>query len=328
MNDVSIIKEVYKNFLLFTPIIYFFEILFLFNLKFLNILNRIKDVFIFIISYLICHVILSIMLLIILDFGILGLTISYGINSIFFFFCTDIRIYYIVRGDAQNYYFIIPNRSNFELEIITNLYQISYYSLYSLAEAFINHFIFFLSIFLGKDQLITNILYLNFFELIIELNRGFYYSIKKDIKNKVDDANDRQIYIAIFSTYYLLLNLPIFITLLLFKNIILNIYIYQGGDLALKKLAEHLRIIYSLCIIAMAGKIILSGIIRVMEKPMSSIRKMVYIIICMFFCYIFCFLNDFGIYGLWISKLIYELLHIFENLNKVIRYFPCCSTEN
>ena len=328
MNDLSIINEVYKKYLLFTPIIYFFEILFLFNLKFLNTLNRIKDVFLFIVTYLICHVLLYLVLLFLFDFGIFGLTIAYGINSIFFFFCTDLRIYNIVRNDAENYFFIIPNRSNFEREIIKNLYQISFYSLYNLSEVFINHFIFFVSMFLGKEQLITNILYLNFFELIIELNRGFYYSIKRDINNKVEDAKDRQTYIVVFSIYYLLLNLPIFIILLLFKNLLLNIYIYKGGELALKALAQKLRIIYSLCIMAMAGKIILSGITRVMEKLMSNFRKIVYIIIGMFCCYIFCFLNNFGICGLWISMLIYKSLHIVENLNKVLRYFPCCSSEN
>ena len=328
MNDFSIINEVYKKYLLFTPIIYFFEILFLFNLKFLNTLNRIRDVFLFIVTYLICHVLLYLILLFLFDLGIFGLTISYGINSIFFFFCTGLRIFNIVRNDAENYFYIIPNRNNFESEKITNLKQISFYSLYNLSEVFINHFIFFVSIFLGKEQLITNILYLNFFELIIELNRGFYYSIKRDINNKVEDANDRQTYIVIFSTYYLLLNLPIFITLLLFKNLLLNIYIYKGGEFALKALAERLRIIYSLCIMAMAGKIILSGITRVMEKLMSNFRKIVYIMICMLCCFVFCFINDFGIYGLWISMLIYKLLHILENLNKVIRYFPCCSTEN
>ena len=328
MNDLSIINEVYKKYLLFTPIIYFFEILFLLNLKFLNTLNRIKDVFLFIVTYLICHVLLYLILLFLFDFSIFGLTISYGINSIFFFFCTDLRIYNIVRNDAQNYFFIIPNRNNFEWEIMTNLYKIIFYSLYNLSEVFVNHFIFFVGIFLGKEQLITNILYLNFFELIIELNRGFYYSIKRDINNKVEDANDLQKYITIFSTYYLLLNLPIFIILLIFKNLLLNIYIYKGGELALKNLAERLRIIYSLCIMAMAGKIILSGIIRVMEKPMSIVRKIVYIIICMFCCCVLCFINNFGIHGLWISMLIHKLLHIIENLNKVIRYFPCCSTEN
>ena len=116
--------------------------------------------------------------------------------------------------------------------------------------------------------------------------------------------------------------------MLIFKNLLLNIYIYKGGELALKNLAERLRIIYSLCIMAMAGKIILSGIIRVMEKPMSIVRKIVYIIICMFCCCVLCFINNFGIQGLWISMLIHKLLHIIENLNKVIRYFPCCSTEN
>jgi len=328
LNDTSIINEVYKKFLLFTPIIYFFEILFLLNVKFLNTLDRIKDVFIFILAYVLCHVGLSVMLMFFLDFGLFGLTISYGFNSIFFFFCTDLRIYNIVKRDAQNYFYLIPNRNNFEREIITNLREISRFSLYNLGEVFPNHFIFFASMLLGPEQLIVNIIYLNFFELVIEINKGFYYSIKRDIKNKIDDANDRQIYIAIFSTYYLLLNLPVFITLLIFKNILLNIYIYQGASAVFQELAGHLRIIYPLCIMAMAGKIILNGITRVMEKPMSIVRKIIYILISMFICYLLCFFNNFGLFGLWISMIVLDLLHVNENLNKVIRYFPCCSRDN
>lgn len=328
LNDTSIINEVYKKFLLFTPIIHFFEILFLLNVKFLNTLDRIKDVFIFILAYVLCHVGLSVMLMFFLDFGLFGLTISYGFNSIFFFFCTDLRIYNIVKRDAQNYFYLIPNRNNFEREIITNLREISRFSLYNLGEVFPNHFIFFASMLLGPEQLIVNIIYLNFFELVIEINKGFYYSIKRDIKNKIDDANDRQIYIAIFSTYYLLLNLPVFITLLIFKNILLNTYIYQGASAVFQELAGHLRIIYPLCIMAMAGKIILNGITRVMEKPMSIVRKIIYILISMFICYLLCFFNNFGLFGLWISMIVLDLLHVNENLNKVIRYFPCCSRDN
>jgi hypothetical protein len=331
LRDISIIKEVDRKFLLFTPIIYFFEILFLLNLRFLNTLNLIKDVFIFILAYVLCHVGLSVMLMFFFDFGLFGLTISYGFNSIFFFICSDIRIYNIVKSDAQNYFFLIPNipnMNNFDWEIITNLKEISHYSLFNLGEVFPNHFIFFASMFLGPEQLIVNIIYLNFFELVIELNRGFKYSIKRDIKNKIDDANDRQIYIAIFSTYYLLLNLPVFITLLIFKNILLNTYIYQGASAVFQELAGHLRIIYPLCIMAMAGKIILNGITRVMEKPMSIVRKIIYILISMFICYLLCFFNNFGLFGLWISMIVLDLLHVNENLNKVIRYFPCCSRDN
>ena len=79
---------------------------------------------------------------------------------------------------------------------------------------------------------------------------------------------------------------------------------------------------------AMAGKIILNGITRVMEKPMSIVRKIIYILISMFICYLLCFFNNFGLFGLWISMIVLDLLHVNENLNKVIRYFPCCSRDN
>ena len=59
IDDLFIIKEVYKKFLLYTPVIYFFEILLFLNLKFLNAMDGIFLVAMHIISYLVCHLFLS-----------------------------------------------------------------------------------------------------------------------------------------------------------------------------------------------------------------------------------------------------------------------------
>ena len=50
IDDLFIIKEVYKKFLLYTPVIYFFEILLFLNLKFLNAMYVIFMVVMYIVS--------------------------------------------------------------------------------------------------------------------------------------------------------------------------------------------------------------------------------------------------------------------------------------
>jgi len=322
IDSLDLIKEVYKKFLLFTPLIYFFEILFFLNLKFLAAFNRIRLVFMYIIIYLICHIVLSWMLLFILNYGIFGLTCSYFFNCLLFFFFTNKSIYRIVGKDTDNYFHLIPNINDFSWNSLRAIGKISFYSLLNLGEVFPIQFIFLVSLFMEKNQLIVNIIYLNFFELITEVFRGFYHTIKKELFVKNQDIIERQTFVLFFSVYYSIISLTILIILILFKNILLHIYIFKGGEPIFMEIAANLRIIYPLCVLLTSAKIILNGIIRGMDIPVSNGRRLSYIIICILFCYIFCFLYEFGIFGIWISMLILEFLHVGENLAKTIKHFP------
>ena len=318
----NLIKEVYKKFLLFTPLIYFFEILFFLNLKFLNALHRIKTVFIYIIIYLVCHIVLSWILLFIFNFGVFGLTTSYFLNSFLFFIFTNNKICRIVSGDADDYFHLIPNGNNLSWDLINKFGIISYYSMINLGEVFPTQFLFLISLFIDKNQLIVNIIYINFFEVITEIFRGFYYTIKKELSLKNKDIIIRQNYILFFSIYYLIISLTILIILILFKNILLQVYIFKGGEPIFSEIASNLRIIYPLCVLCMSIKIILNGIIRGMDIPISNGRRSFYIIVCIVFCYIFCFLYGLGILGIWIGMIILELLNVGENFSKAIKHFP------
>jgi len=327
IDDLFIIKEVYKKFLLYTPVIYLFEILLFLNLKFLNAMDGIFMVAMYIISYLVCHIVLSWILLFFFNYGLIGLTISYCLNSFLFFSFSNMKIKNIVSGDTDNFFYIFPSKKNFDFSVFSQLRRIGFYSLINLGEVFPIQFLFIVSLFIGKNQLIVNIIYLNFYELVTEINRGFYYTIKNEIFNKFQDTIERQNYVLFFSVYYSILTLTIFICLIIFKNILLNIYLLDGGEHIFKEIAKSLIIIYPLCILFMSVKIILNGIIRGMDIPVSNKRRLVYMIICIVFCYIFCFLYGFGIIGIWISMLILEFFHAGENSAKTIKHFPLGHTE-
>ena len=81
----SLNKEVYFKYMIFTPIIYFFEILFYLNLKLLRAFEKIKAVVSYTNFFLISHIVSCWILLYILKIGILGLTISYCLNSFIFY---------------------------------------------------------------------------------------------------------------------------------------------------------------------------------------------------------------------------------------------------
>ena len=120
----------------------------------------------------------------------------------------------------------------------------------------------------------------------------------------------------------MLLGLSLFIILIIFKNILLHCYIFHGGDIILIPTSNKLRVIFPLCILLNSIRMLFNGILRGMNKPFPLVKKLLYIIICMSLCYIFCFYYQYGIYGLWISTFIMNLLFVFESIYKATIYFP------
>ena len=82
--DQSLNREIYFKYLLFTPFIYFFEILFYLNLQLLRSSEEIKALVFYLNFFLITHIITCWILLYILEVGIIGITVSY--NNYYFIF--------------------------------------------------------------------------------------------------------------------------------------------------------------------------------------------------------------------------------------------------
>jgi Na+-driven multidrug efflux pump len=322
ISDQTICKEIYLKFLIFTPIIYLFEILFFLNLQFLHYQKQTKAVFTYLISFLIAHIALTWILLYILEIGITGLTISYCINTFLFYFFTNNYVKNVREGWIQNFFLLIPKKENFDGEIMNTLKRKSIFSLINLGEIFIVHFLFILSIFTDENQLVVNIIYMNFYELILAINRGIYYSLKRYISTNVESMEKRQKYVATFSLYYLVFGLSLFLILFLKENILLDCYLYEGGEQILKTISEKLRIIFSLSILLNCFRNLLNGMIRGMNIPLSLIKKIGYYILCMILSYVLCFYEEDGILGLWKCAFALNLLFVLESGHKAFKYLP------
>ena len=322
ISDQTICKEIYLKFLIFTPIIYLFEILFFLNLQFLHYQKQTKAVFTYLISFLIAHIALSWILLYILEIGIIGLTISYCINTFLFYFFTNNYVKNVREGWIQNFFLLIPKKENFDGEVMNTLKRKSLLSLLHLGEIFIVYFLFLLSIFTDENQLVVNIIYLNFYELILAINRGIYYSLKRYISTNVESMEKRQKYVATFSLYYIIFGLSLFLILFINENILLDCYLYEGGEQILKSISKKLRLIFSLCILFNCLRNMLNGMIRGMNIPLSLIKKIIYYIICMICSYILCFYEENGIHGLWKGAFILNLLFVLESGYKAFKYLP------
>ena len=320
--DQALNKEVYFKYLIFAPVIYLFEILFLLNLQFLLFQKKIQEVFSYVLSFLIAHFSLSWILLYILEIDLIGLTFSYCLNTFLFYLFTNQYIKKLYEETSQNIFFLFPSKSNFDGEVFTLLKEKSILAFINIGDILFLHFLFFMTLFTDRNQLMVNIIYLNFYELICFINKGFYLSLKKYISTKIEEASKKQKYVAIFSFYFMILSLILFLILIIFKNILLDCYIFGRGVKNLIEISNKLRIYFPLCLLLNSIRMILNGINRGMNIPLPIVRKALYIAICIILSYIFCFTYEYGIYGLWISIFILNIFLILDIVYKAIDAFP------
>ena len=321
INDQTMNKKVYSQFLLYTPAIYLFELLFILNLQFLHYQQkRTRDVFLYIFFFIISHITFSYILLYLLKSDLYGLTISYLFNTFLFYLCSNRYIRKLCNETSDNF-FLFPNKDNFTFELFDLLKEKSYRSLINTADFFYLYFLFFIALFTDKNQLIVNIIYLNFYIVINSINKGFYFTIKRHISTKIEEMEFRQRYVKAFSFYFIILSLSLFIILIIFKNILLNLYLYKGGDQILQKISHKLRIIFPLCILISSIKMLLNGIVRGMKViPISLVKKAIYYIGCVIICIFLFYYYHNDIYELWVATFILSLLIMFEITVKEINY--------
>ena len=179
--------------------------------------------FIYVISFLVTHIALSFILVYLLDYGLIGLTISYFVNSFLYSVFSNQNIKKSFEEIAQNIFFLIPSQSNFDGEVFNLFKERSLFSIYNIGDILFLYLVFFMSLFTDKEQLIVNIIYLNFYELIFFINKGFYSSLKNYISTKIEEASKRQKYVLFFAFYFMILALMLFLILIIFDDILLDI---------------------------------------------------------------------------------------------------------
>ena len=318
--DQSLNKEIYFKFIIFTPIIYFFEILFYLNLQLLRSFDETKALMSYLNFYIISHIISCLILLYLLNIGIIGLTISYCVNSFLFYLFSNIYINTSKEEEEENF-IIIPFKEYLRSDIFICLKEAGSLSLRNLSDSFIFYLLFIASLFTDRKQLIVNIVYLNFYDTLIGINKGFYITLKNYLLYNKESTEKKKKYVIIFSITLLAVSFSLFIILIYSKNILLNIYLIKGGDKNLNNIAHSINIIYGLCVLFNSIQILLYGFIRGMAMPAPIRRKVVYSLICLLLCLLLCFFFNLGIFGLWISVLILCLLYIIENTYKTIFHF-------
>ena len=321
--DHNLNKEVWIKYLIYTPVIYFFELLFILNLQYLSSQQKPQSAFLYLMFFLISHITLCWILLYIVQIGLFGLTISYCVNSFIYYFFSNKAIKKMWNYDDQDFfYFLIPYKENFESEIINLFKNKSLESLVNYDDVVTFQLLFLASLFIDKCQLIVNIIYINFYELMFALFKGFYYNLKNYIMESMDDIKNKQKYVVFFAFYFSLIILAVFLVLVLIKYLLLDIYLSNGGDTLLKFTCTQLKILFPLALLIMGIRLNLNGIIRGMSVALHPLKKYLYINIYAVLCYYLCFFLGYKIWGLWVSLLILDVFLLLESVYKAFFLFP------
>ena len=313
-------KQIYFKFLIFSSIIYFFEILFYLNLILLKTYEEIKAIISYTNLFIICHLVSCWILLYILKLGILGLTISYCLNTFVFYFFTNSYINNKKEEDEENF-FVIPPREYIDYNLINILKIASTFSIRYVTDCFLYFILFIATLFTNKIKLIVNIIYLNFYCLSNEINKGFYLTFKHYLLHTKESNEEKKKYILVFSLTFFIIIVSVFVILIIFKNILMNIYLINGGDNDLRIISNSIQIIYSFCILFNGIQIILYGFIRGMASASPISNKFIYSFIFLFFCLMLCFFYKLSVLGLWIAVLILFLFYTLQNgYNSIIHF--------
>ena len=318
--DQSLNKQIYFKYIIFTPIIYFFEILFYLNLQLLRSSDEAKALISYLNAFIISHIVICLILLYILKIGIVGLTFSYCLSSFLFYLFSNVYISKSKEDESENF-LIIPFKEYFKKEVLTCLKEAGSVSLRNLSDSFIFYLLFIASLFTDRKQLIVNIIYLNFYDVLIGFNKGLYLTLRNYLLYNKEATIRKKKYVIVFSLASLTFAFTLFILLIIFKNILLKIYLINGGDKKIKKISESIKIIYAFCVLFNMIQILLYGFIRGMVTPSSIYKKLMYSLICLSLCVLLCFYFDYGIIGLWLSILIMCFLYICENAYRAIFHF-------
>ena len=318
--DQSLNKQIYFKYIIFTPIIYFFEILFYLNLQLLRSSDEAKALISYLNAFIISHIVICLILLYILKIGIVGLTFSYCLSSFLFYLFSNVYISKSKEDESENF-LIIPFKEYFKKEVLTCLKEAGSVSLRNLSDSFIFYLLFIASLFTDRKQLIVNIIYLNFYDVLIGFNKGLYLTLRNYLLYNKEATIRKKKYVIVFSLASLTFAFTLFILLIIFKNILLKIYLINGGDEELQKISESIKIIYAFCVLCNMIQILLYGFIRGMVTPSSIYKKLMYSLICLSLCVLLCFYFDYGIIGLWLSILIMCFLYICENTYRAIFHF-------
>jgi len=325
---ISNLWIIYKNFLVFAPLIVYFQLLLQLNLRIFQIYNmRSISLWIFILHILL-HLFFSYFFVYYLNFQIKGIAFSLIATSLICYVISNkLTDDYIIR--EFNFY-IIPN-INFDVDSVIDTMKINFVTgmITYLEYAGMGFFILF-SLLINNESLTANIIIVNFISILHIIGNGFSSTLKRYIQLSTSSYKHSHIGKRKFTKYCvsltIIMALVFSLIILMTKSKIVRVYLNESELSYQSKviyLFDHIIKYFSFIIFFDYISRILDGYVKGIDANITHLLffKLSFLLIFVPFGLILCFVYGYGLMGFWAVIYAYIVIHTILDSFFVYKYY-------
>ena len=324
---ITNINHIYYEMIIYSPIYLLFLYLYELNLKFFqkNSMRSSALGFIFLFSFM--HFLLCYVLIFNNNYKIKGITYSMILTSLFCYLCSNYTITDECYNNRtiQNFYFF-PKKQFIDLSLINSLNEILIKGFHLLLD-FLPYEIFILfSLFIGNEELSSNIIITNFFLFLNSIGKGLSSTLKNYIQySSIGNKHSHQAkikYVKIFTYEVFVIILFCGLILSIFRGKIAYLYLKNGGNDKIINELNHIYSLYTFCVCLNYISFELEGYVKGINISNNILfYKIIFPIIFIPIGFTSCFLFHYGIFGLWFGIFLMILFYSFPNAINVYKFY-------
>ena len=322
------LNNIYYEMILYSPIYLLFFYLYELNLKFFQKNNMRSSALSFIFIFTFMHFLLSYILIFKNNYKIKGITFSMILTSLFCYLSTNYTITdeCYTNKKIQNFYFF-PKRNKFiDIYLKNSINEILIKGFYLFIDFLPYEFFLLFSLFIGNEELSSNIILRNFYLFLNAIGKGLSSTLKNYIQySSIGNKHSHQAkikYVKIFT--YIVFSIILFCGLILsiFRGKISFLYLKNGGNEIIQKDLNNLYILYTMCVCLNYISFELEGYVKGINIDNNILLyRIIFPIIFIPIGFTSCFLFKYGIFGLWFGIFLMILFYSLPNAIKVYKFY-------
>lgn len=334
----NLIWHMYTNFLIFTPIFLYTQLLLQLNIKVLQIYNQKSTCLAIFLLHLLLHCLCLYIFVIRLNMGVFGVVVSITAATLVSYIYSNYRLInsrLLMIGFTapafENFYFICnySDLSTFILNNIDNLNSYFVAGVFTYLEYAGFGFFLIFSYFISPAALTTNVILYNFIAFLHSFGKGFSHTLRHYVQLSTSSYKHSHIGKKKFIKF---LSIDAFILALMFAVIILTLdedipslflCLKQPEEVVIPNLFSQICNFFALIIFFDYISKVLDGYVKGIDAKTTHllVYKISFLVIFLPTGLILCFNYDFGLMGFWMVIYIYVIIYTFLNCVYVYRYY-------
>jgi len=328
LSTISMLWYIYRNFLIFAPILAYFQLLLQLNLRiFQNYNMRAMSLWIFILHILL-HLFFSFLFVFYFNFEVKGIIFSLIVTSVICYFISNkLTNDYIIR---ETNFYIFPG-TDFDLNSLTETMKINFVTgiITYLEYAGLGFFTLF-SLLINHESLTANIILVNFICTLQIMGNGFSSTLKRYIQLSTSSYKHSHIGKKKFIKFLALLTVSsafiLAILILMTKSKFVYIYLNESDITSFNIISDLFSNVvqyFSFIIFFDYISRILDGYVKGIDANITHLMffKLSFIIIFVPIGLVWCFVYDYGLIAFWAVIYIYIIIHTILNSFFVYKYY-------